>query len=286
MKRFTKIFLITAAVLGGLGVLGIGIGLMLGGFPWQPARFEHQKYETETYGEKKQDEKKQKGQTSGGPYGTEIQTLELDIRYGDVRIAAADGDSISVQAENPGKYFKETVEDGDTLVLLDERPAREKELVLTVLLPERMLKEISIDLGAGVLSAERLEAQDISMDLGAGQGNVNRVIAGDDAELSVGAGELQVAYFRGNALDVDCGTGRLILCAEGTEADYNYTLECGIGAVQIGERDYSGIGHEESVDHGAAKDIDVECGIGEVTVTFTGTHGEHKTQTESHKQEL
>ena len=40
------------------------------------------------------------------------------------------------------------------------------------------------------------------------------------------------------------------------------------------------------MDHGAAKDIDVECGIGEVTVTFTGTHGEHKTQTESHKQEL
>ena len=284
MKQITKICLITAAVLGVLGALGVGVGLMLGGSPWQLAQVSHHRYEAGKHSEKKQEE--QKGQSSAGPYGTEIQKLELDIRYGDVRIAVADGDNISVQAENPGTYFKEMVEDGDTLVLLDERPTGEKALTLTVLLPERMLKEISIDLGAGQFSAERLEAEEVSLDLGAGKGTVNQVTAMDDADFSVGAGELEVALFSGNQLEVDCGTGQLTLCAEGTEDDYNYNLEFGIGSIRLGERSYSGIGGEESMDRGAAKDMDIECGIGEVVVTFTDTHGAPETQTESHEQEL
>ena len=91
MKQITKICLITAAVLGVLGALGVGIGLMLGGSPWQLAQVHQHRYETGKYREKKQE-----GPSSAGPYGTEIQKLELDIRYGDVRIAASDGDSISV----------------------------------------------------------------------------------------------------------------------------------------------------------------------------------------------
>ena len=41
-----------------------------------------------------------------------------------------------------------------------------------------------------------------------------------------------------------------------------------MGEVKIAEGRYSGIGVEQQIDHGAAKNLDIECGMGSVEVKF------------------
>lgn len=94
------------------------------------------------------------GDSSEYTYDSAIRRLELDVNYASVTIGTSEDDHISVKARNAGKYFKETVEDGDMLVLEDERPKGKATLELEILLPDRVLEEMELDLGAAELTAD------------------------------------------------------------------------------------------------------------------------------------
>lgn len=273
MKQFTKCCLKVAAVLGIIGILGVGAGLMLGGRPVLPGKASRLWYETaeKLLEEKTHKEESYRETASGGRYGTEIRRMELDLANADVQISTdANTDVITVQAENSGQFYKEKTEDGDTLTIEDQREVNSEPLKLVIVLPERMLDELELDLAAGELTADRLRTKSIELDMGAGSGSIEELLTEKDAEITVGAGELEIGYFRGRELNLECGTGNLELCAEGTSADYNYSLECGIGSITLEDRSYSGVGREEYVDNQADREIDADCGIGTITLKFSG----------------
>ena len=63
--------------------------------------------------------------------------------------------------------------------------------------------------------------------------------------------------------------GTMDLEISGQKSDYSYTLECGIGSIQIDGDEYSGLAQEKQIDNpGASRYIDLECGIGTINVAF------------------
>lgn len=69
-------------------------------------------------------------------------------------------------------------------------------------------------------------------------------------------------------MNLGCGVGTLTVTALGNETDYNYTVDCGIGTVRLGDRSYSGLDRSASVDNGADKTVAADCGIGMISLDF------------------
>lgn len=148
-------------------------------------------------------------------------------------------------------------------------------------------REIEINAGAGDCRFEGLEAADsIDLDMGAGKVTVDKLTA-REAELDIGVGELRVSgmevskevqicvsmgyavvngVFTGE-MDAECSMGSLDLTLQGVETDYNYELDCGMGNVTIGGKDYSGWA-DNDVNYGSRNTLDITCSMGNVNVMF------------------
>lgn len=146
---------------------------------------------------------------------------------------------------------------------------------------------VDVEIGAGVLEfSEPLAGDYISLEAGAGQIVIDDIIA-NTVELEVGAGEIELKNMEVAELNAEIGMGNLeasgtvqadahIECAMGNvdltlaggEKNYNYTVECAMGNIDIGSRSYSGLAKEMSIDNGAEATIELECAMGNITVSF------------------
>lgn len=217
--------------------------------------------------------------------------LELELNYAVVHIrSAGESGDIFIEGRNAKQYLQITDREGE-LKLRDTRTfsqyQKDQALELTIYLPERSFEEIELELGSSEIDIEKLEAIQLDVDLGAGELEAAQLVAqeatlevgvGDafvetltvtqEAELSVGIGALEVAHFAGGDLKLDCGVGTLSVTAEGQKSDYNYELECGLGRIQIEDEVYSSLHDSEKHSRIGARSIEIDCGVGEVTLGF------------------
>lgn len=129
-------------------------------------------------------------------------------------------------------------------------------------------EEVSLDVGAGTLYVENIRAGEFSVDIGAGEAVIDSFTA-DEADLNCGAGEITAAGNVMREADIDCGMGEITFTASGKQSDYDYKISCGIGEVVCGDMSCSGIGSERKVSNGASREMNVDCGVGEVTIHFS-----------------
>lgn len=181
-----------------------------------------------------------------------IQKIEMELNFAVLHIyTGEEGSDIRLSGRNGRDYFK-AWQDGDTLEIQDTRTyaqqKQEQALELELWIPARSFEKIDLDLGASDVNIEELKADRLKIDLGAGIVEAGQVDA-DEVEL-------------------DCGIGTLALTVAGSETDYNYRMDCGIGTLMLGDRSYSGLGGEQTVDNHAEKTIDADCGIGTLTINF------------------
>lgn len=141
---------------------------------------------------------------------------------------------------------------------------------ILIRLPEGVsFEEVSMGLAAGYLHIGDIDTNELSVDVGAGEGVVDNFRA-QEAELVCGAGSLTAAGAAGAEVDIECGVGEIVYTAHGKESDYNYEIECGVGEIVCGENTYSGLGRNKTIDHHGSREMDISCGIGTVTVNFSG----------------
>ena len=56
----------------------------------------------------------------------------------------------------------------------------------------------------------------------------------------------------------------------GKKTDYNYRLSCGAGTLSLEDEEFAGLGRSKIVDNdGAARKMQLECGMGTLEVSFT-----------------
>lgn len=139
---------------------------------------------------------------------------------------------------------------------------------LTICVPEDYsFDEVSLEVDAGELLVENINARELNINIGAGRAVIKRFTA-EKLEAECGAGEADITGKAGRSVQIECGVGEVTYRAAGRQQDYNYELECGIGELQVGTDSYSGLTKKQKIDNNGSIKMEIECGIGEVTVTF------------------
>lgn len=87
-----------------------------------------------------------------------------------------------------------------------------------------------------------------------------------ELDNGVGASSLSVDVL--DSAEISSGVGEVELNLLGTVKDFNYELEFGVGDIELDGSSRSGLGGEESIANGASKEIEIESGVGSVTVNF------------------
>lgn len=129
-------------------------------------------------------------------------------------------------------------------------------------------EEIKLSLGAGEINGSAfLKADEMEVELAAGEINLTNLETGI-LNAEIGAGIFTCAANILENVDVECGMGEVNLELAGAGTDFNYDVEVAAGEVTVGEESFGGIAGDRSVNNNAAKNINIECAMGAVEVSF------------------
>lgn len=127
--------------------------------------------------------------------------------------------------------------------------------------------EVELEIGAGSIMTEELACKKGKINVGAGESSVKNGTA-EELDLDVGLGEL---YYKGSLtddLDADCGMGNMDIYLDGTQEDYDYKINVGMGEISIGNDSYGGTSQSRTIDNDADADMDLDCGMGCIKIHF------------------
>ena len=273
MRRGWKIFWIVCGAALALGLvccaiafgMGVTTGMIHDRFPYGIG------WHNNGWGSSKEDS----GRTAENIHKTfdKVTEIDMEIFAGQVMFQEGEGSEIRVDTDNLSqKLGFRCYQEGRELKLTSKKKIYGVNNVgrgtITVTFPREMsFKEVSLSLGAGTLYIENIYAKDLEVEVGAGEAIVEGFQA-DEAEFNCGAGSIEARGDIRSQADLKCGVGSITYTASGQEEEYNYDIECGIGEIICGDNSYSGLGREQSIDNGAAKEIKIEGGVGSVIIEF------------------
>lgn len=129
------------------------------------------------------------------------------------------------------------------------------------------VNKLDAELGAAVLYLNDMDIEKLSVEVGAGQMEASNIRT-KDAEISVGVGECIYGGTIAGKLDAECSMGNMEFHLTGSETDHNYEIECGAGNIEIGSFSVSALASEKTINNNAASKFDIECSMGNITITF------------------
>lgn len=226
--------------------------------------------------------------------GSHIEKMELEVSYGTVQIKQ--GSEFSVDASGVSQNLYECSYDKDgTLRIVDISRYRKNNSFFTngikdieITIPENVvIDNLSLFMGAGEITVETLNCKDADIEIGAGSGKIEQINVDGKLNVEVGAGQLllsgmdikessfscgmgQIDMAGSSALgdmDLECGMGQINVKLPEAAKAYDYDVDCAMGEVKIDGTSYK---QYESVhtDDGQIFQVDIECGMGSVNVSF------------------
>lgn len=223
--------------------------------------------------------------------GSNVRKLDIEVGGCHLYTERSEDEFIYLEAENAYK-FQGYIE-GDTLYvksvndsLTHWNEGGERRIILY--LPEGYrFDEVDIAVGAGYLQLDSLYAQEASLEAGAGEISLQDIQV-QELDVSIGAGAIDVTGMKITKLDaevgmgtftgegelygdadVECSMGYVEMSLAGNERDFNYSLEGAMGTIDIGSSSFGGLGEEREIDNHANKNINVECSMGNILISFT-----------------
>ena len=202
-------------------------------------------------------------------YGTpEVKALCIDLEVGELNIVT--GSEYAILAEGVPDSFQSKITNGiwEISLLQEEKDwwsvdfGSTPEIVVTV--PENcFVEQLELDVGGGSLQVASLSTGELDIDCGTGKVEYCGQVSGN--------------------IEIDCGVGHVTAELLNAEADFGGNVSCGVGKVTIGKNEYSGMGNDASFGSGRSHHMNVDCGVGNVEITFAGAayglhHGENQTE--------
>ena len=210
--------------------------------------------------------------TDGTVYQLKYQPTKLDIELKYDELILEEGDSFCVRVyDDSGKNV--TVKESSDILKVRSTKKLSKTRKVCISYPEDVkLQELEIEMGEGTVYLNSdIETEKLSVEMGAGKFDSKNPVTAKEADLEIGTGSMTFADLSAKKISGECGLGELDLTMTGTQEDYNYDLECGVGNLDVGSDSYSGLGREKSISNtGADRKLDLECGMGNVSVNFSG----------------
>ena len=210
--------------------------------------------------------------TDGTVYQLKYQPTKLDIELKYDELILEEGDSFCVRVYDDNGKNVTVKESSDTLKVRSTKKLSKTRKVCISYPEDVKLQEMEIEMGAGTVYLNRdIETEKLSVEMGAGEFDSKNPVTAEEADLEIGTGSMTFADLSAKKISGECGLGELDLTMTGTQEDYNYDLECGVGNLDVGSDSYSGLGREKSISNtGADRKLDLECGMGNVSVDFSG----------------
>lgn len=296
MKKFTTVVLVISLVCLVTGMVLCGVGIASGASFSELDRLVREgRYSIGWNAYDSDEDASDIRETEESFPGAGIHSLKVDIDAGSLDILDSWDDDIHVKVK--ARDVAVTAED-DAGTLKLECGSRKRwwlsgrqKCEITLYLPEgKEWTEADFEMGAGSLTSElsQLNVGDMDISVGAGEaylphdiivqnkaslevdtggltlGNINAV----NMSVDVGVGEIGLTADVGEKLSADCGVGELDLKLIGSVTDYNYKVDCGLGEVRIGTETMTSMGNERHINHHAARDVEIDCGVGTVSVSF------------------
>jgi hypothetical protein len=159
---------------------------------------------------------------------------------------------------------------------------------ITITLPSNFIADsFQLEIGAGDVNIEKIYASEANFIVSAGRLVIEEASISSESQYNVGAGSMELLNLQAKDITVDCGLGNVfiggaitghndITCGvgnvglklEGSEDDYSYDINSGVGNVNIDEDNYHGITDKSINNDGALGDFSLDCSVGNITVDF------------------
>jgi len=200
-----------------------------------------------------------------------IEKLELDTTIADIQFYEKENlDEIIVNVSNVYSGFeveedhhKLTIDQPHYWTITDDS----KKAKIEITIPKGMqFHEVDICANAGVTKTQNIKTKELSIENSAGKLTIDNIIC-NNMEIDAGMCQMdlsQVTCF--NHLDIDMGMGDINILFNTDINDYTYSIDVGMGSVQIGDMKYSGIVEKDSHHTESSQHIDVDCGMGSVKI--------------------
>lgn len=137
-----------------------------------------------------------------------------------------------------------------------------------ILVQEMNADDIRIDVGSGAVTVSQMETRNLTVDIGSGQVTLEKSTVKDSADLDVGVGQVDYTGSIMGNLDAGCSVGAMYFKLTGSKEDHNYEVDCSMGSVKIGSESFGGVAASRSIQYGAASNFNLDCSIGEISITF------------------
>ena len=291
-----KAFLIscTCVLVIGLALIGIGLALGGGGFINNASNggltfdrikddfFRHSSFQF-NIGRNNDENVNLDNIALGASFDTfdNIQSLKVDTGYIQVVIREWDGNEVIVDTSNLSDRAKGrlSVNEIDNALKITQKQYRQRRIwgfrssnisneILIIQIPENYeFDNISLITGAGQIDAETIVAKNAYLEIGAGKIGIDKLIS-EEAHIRVGAGRFNVLGALVERVYINCGVGEVYFQIIGSEDEFDYSIEVGIGEVVFGTKTHAGLGNRVTSNQGLDKFIDVNVGIGSVTIDF------------------
>lgn len=287
MKKFTKVTLMTAGICLVLGLMITIIAGVMGGFKLLtndgflyigPKGVNINPPFIGTIGTVKDTEKIDENELKNVtelPYSKK-DVVNLDIEAGAVilRVVESSNDAFKIASNNKALTVRHDL-NGNTLKI--EAGERKKKLldnargsVVVIAIPKGIeFDDVKITSAAGESKYLPLKAKHVELEVAASDATFEGIVA-EDITISVGAGNLQIDKLFAKDIDIEIGMGNADIVLDGDKKDYNYNVEVAMGNLDIDNEKYSNLAAEKSIDNDADKDIDIEVGMGNVTLKYDG----------------
>lgn len=221
----------------------------------------------------------------------EVKGLALSLGAGEFSICTKDTDDgmidLTVTGVGDCKY---AVEDG-ILVVDGFRnhfgigTGSISEVILEI--PAGMVfEEVKAEVGAGIMSIDRLQTKLLETAIGAGELNLEKIQADEfttqigagqvvakemdivNAELDVSMGECVFEGLISGNLEAECDMGNLELELSGSQSEHNFKIECAAGNIDMKDFSVAGFAAEKNIDNGADSEYEISCNMGNISVEF------------------
>lgn len=215
----------------------------------------------------------------------EISSLKLDLKSSNLQIKT--GEKFEVKTNNPSTEYTNT--NGN--IKIQDNNAKwhfgNNELATIIIyLPEnKILEEITMNIGAGTISSDTLEVQNLSLDLGAGNITIENLIVSKNAKINGGAGNININSGKISNVDLDLGIGETNIKADITGKS---KIDTGIGTLNLylmsAQENYKlhidkGVGHVKFNNDIISDDTDI--GNGDNYIKINGGIGDIKIETKN-----
>lgn len=279
MKKITKILGITCAVLVALGVVFIIIGIANGGKHIVESDLKKGKlsvfFSMDDWFDDDDNENKNMSNINKDSIMKlektqyQIQSLKVQAKYGEIKINQWNEECFGIENKAKSLDVKYEVIDGVLNVSVSGKIGIFKNNVgdINVYIPKDKLSSADLSIGAGELECNGLFADSIKIEVGAGEGKVKNSEFGQ-CDINVGMGELELEGTTVNSMNIDCGMGEVKAELNNSYNDFDYKLKVGAGEIELGTQKYEGISKTVDISNNTGRTMDIDCGMGEVTIEF------------------